>query len=71
MLNPCAALAKAGWKFSCYESPDSWQVWAKHPLGGCCMVAELPIIGRTGFDVQATAEYIVWALSQQIGRAHV
>lgn len=58
ITNPVAMLVLAGWKFSAYQSPGTWQVWAKHPLGGACMVAELTRIGRTGFDVKATAEAI-------------
>ena len=64
--NPCAELAKAGWKFSAYESPDSWQVWAKHPIvGGGCMIAEFPRIGRSGFDVKATADAVAEFLNRR------
>lgn len=65
IANPCEELAHVGWQFSAYESPESWQVWAKHPLGGACQIAELQKIGRTGFDVKATAEAFAEFLSRK------
>ena len=65
ITNPCEALASAGWQFSAYGSPESWSVWAKHPLGGACQIAELQKIGRTGFDVKATAEAFAEFLSRK------
>jgi len=63
--NPCEDLARAGWKFSTYDAGDTWQVWAKHPLGGAKQIAILVKANRNGFDAKATAEAFVELLSRK------